>query len=200
MGRLRPTRLPAAPVRAHQKRYRSPYALVALLAFLVSAFVVVSMPATAGAQSKCGKRVLDDWFDNGRIDKLYKLNCYEEAIDAIPKDLDPYVDARDVINRALQGALNNRLARGGCDPTPDKDDSDLCRGIPLDGSGPNEVPEGDDPVAAPDVDATGASSVPVPLLVLGGMSIALLAAGGLGYLSRRRLNGDDGDPPDAFPH
>jgi chromosome segregation ATPase len=30
------------------------------------------------------------------------------------------------------------------------------------------------------------SSVPVPLLVLGGMSLALLAAGGLGYLSRRR--------------
>jgi LPXTG-motif cell wall-anchored protein len=28
--------------------------------------------------------------------------------------------------------------------------------------------------------------VPVPLLVLGGLSLALLAAGGLGYVSRRR--------------
>ena len=36
------------------------------------------------------------------------------------------------------------------------------------------------------MDTTGPSSVPIPLLVLGGMSIALLAAGGLGYLSRRR--------------
>ena len=39
--------------------------------------------------------------------------------------------------------------------------------------------------AAPDVEG-GTSSVPIPLLVLGGMSLALLAAGGLGYLSRRR--------------
>jgi len=38
----------------------------------------------------------------------------------------------------------------------------------------------------PDVDTSGPSSVPIPLLVLGGMSLALLAAGGLGYLSRRR--------------
>ena len=42
------------------------------------------------------------------------------------------------------------------------------------------------PQATPDVDTSGPSSVPIPLLVLGGMSLALLAAGGLGYLSRRR--------------
>ena len=28
--------------------------------------------------------------------------------------------------------------------------------------------------------------MPIPLLVLGGMSIVLLAAGGIGYVSRRR--------------
>ena len=38
----------------------------------------------------------------------------------------------------------------------------------------------------PAVDTSGPSSVPVPLLVLGGLSLALLAAGGLGYVSRRR--------------
>ena len=36
--------------------------------------------------------------------------------------------------------------------------------------------------------------MPIPLLVLGGMSLALLAAGGLGYLSRRRHAAD----ADAF--
>jgi len=46
---------------------------------------------------------------------------------------------------------------------------------------------------APEVDTSGPSSVPIPLLVLGGMSLALLAAGGLGYLSRRRqaVHADD---------
>jgi hypothetical protein len=36
------------------------------------------------------------------------------------------------------------------------------------------------------VDTSGPSSIPIPLVILGGMSLALLAAGGLGYLSRRR--------------
>ena len=54
----------------------------------------------------------------------------------------------------------------------------------------------DPPQAAPDVDTSGPSSVPIPLLVLGGMSIALLAAGGLGYLSRRRNAAHADDPGD----
>ena len=34
--------------------------------------------------------------------------------------------------------------------------------------------------------------MPVPLLVLGGLAVLLLAAGSAGYL-RRRMNGGDGD-------
>jgi hypothetical protein len=49
------------------------------------------------------------------------------------------------------------------------------------------------------VDTSAPSSVPIPLLVLGGMSVALLAAGGLGYLSRRRQAAHDDLPPDDFP-
>ncbi len=45
--------------------------------------------------------------------------------------------------------------------------------------------------AVPDV-TSDPSSLPIPLLVLGGMSLALLGAGGLGYLSRRR-RADDAD-------
>ena len=66
--------------------------------------------------------MLADWFDNGRIDRLYPLNCYEEAIDAIPDDLRDYADAEDVITRALQAALRGDLAPGGADPTPNDDD------------------------------------------------------------------------------
>ena len=41
--------------------------------------------------------------------------------------------------------------------------------------------------------------MPIPLLVLGGMSILLLAAGGLGYVSRRRqaAHADDFDGDDS---
>ena len=163
----------------------------------VSAFAALSTASPAGAATECGKKVLADWFDNGRIDRLYPLNCYEEAIDAIPDDLRDYADAEDVITRALQAALRGDLAPGGVDPTPNDDDPSNSGNGGGSGGGSGGSGSGGNPQAAPDVDTSGPSSVPIPLLVLGGMSIALLAAGGLGYLSRRRKAADD-DAPDDF--
>ncbi len=168
--------------------------LVALV-LVLSAVASLSFASAAGAATKCGQKVLADWYDNGRIDKLYPLNCYEEAIDAIPDDIGPYVDAEDVITRALQGAMRNELDPGGCDPTADgsADDCKNQGGNGKSGNG-NKGNESNDGNSGPDstgqalppVDTSGPSSVPVPLLVLGGLSLALLAAGGLGYVSRRR--------------
>ena len=181
---------------------------VAVLALAVSGFAALSTASPAGAATECGKKVLADWFDNGRIDRLYPLNCYEEAIDAIPDDLRDYADAEDVITRALQAALRGDLAPGGADPTPNDDDpaapgSGSGGGSNGSGSGNGEAggdgDSGSNPQAAPDVDTSGPSSVPIPLLVLGGMSIALLAAGGLGYLSRRRNAANAGAPDDFDP-
>jgi hypothetical protein len=174
-----------------------PYAFAAVLALLAALAFSLSAPAPAAAATPCGQKVLADWFDNGRIDRLYPLHCYEEAIDAIPADLRDYADAEEVINRALQAAVNGDLAPGGDDPTPGDDIPGP--GTPSDPNDPNAPPgEGDDHEAADDVDTTGLSSLPIPLLVLGGMSIALLAAGGLGYLSRRRatVGADGSDGPD----
>ena len=173
---------------------------VAVLALALSAAAVLSTASPASAATDCGKKVLADWFDNGRIDRLYPLNCYEEAIDAIPDDLRDYADAEDVITRALQAALRGDLAPGGRDPTPGGDDPGGSGGSGSGGDGSGGNGSGDNPQAAPDVDTSGPSSVPIPLLVLGGMSIALLAAGGLGYLSRRRhaANGDDPDDSDTL--
>jgi hypothetical protein len=183
--------------------------LVAVLALTLSAVAALSTASPASAATDCGKKVLADWFDNGRIDRLYPLNCYEEAIDAIPDDIGPYVDAEDVITRALQGALRNEIVDGGCDPSADGSADDCANqpggsgngsGNGNDGSGSGGTGNSDPPQAAPDVDTSGPSSVPIPLLVLGGMSIALLAAGGLGYLSRRRqaAHADDPDDPDTL--
>ena len=177
---------------------RSLRTFLVVLVLVVSAAASLSFASAAGAATKCGQKVLADWYDNGRIDKLYPLNCYEEAIDAIPDDIGPYVDAADVITRALQGAMRNELDPGGCDPTADGS-ADDCKGQGGGGKGGigngngendgsdngNSGSDGQGEVA-PEVDTSGPSSVPVPLLVLGGLSLALLAAGGLGYVSRRR--------------
>ena len=186
---------------------------------VASLFAVLAFPGTAMA-SKCGDQVLADWFDNGRIDRHYPLHCYEEAIDSIPDDIRDYANAEEVISRALQSAVRGELNTGGCDPSPDGSPDD-CKNI---GTGSNGNPSnggnpgsnggtggndggsepGDGSSATPDIDtSSGISSVPIPLLVLGGMSLALLAAGGLGYVSRRRHAADGLDetlPGPDDPH
>jgi hypothetical protein len=157
---------------------------------VASAVVALALPGTASA-TPCGDKVLADWFDNGRIDRLYPLHCYEEAIDAIPDDLRDYANAEEIISRALQAAVSGNLAPGGPDPTPGDSGDPSSPGS----GGPGD-PSGGGSEATPEVDTSGPSSIPIPLLVLGGMSIALLAAGGLGYLSRRRNAGGPDDPDD----
>jgi hypothetical protein len=173
---------------------RPAFAISSLVVLFVAVVAALTFTGTAAAKgSKCGQQIVADWFDNGRIDRLYPLHCYEEAIDSIPQDIRDYADAADVINRALQAALNGKLDPGGPDPTPgnsrpigknkggDKDENG--------GSGGGEQ-------AVDQIDTSGPSSVPIPLLVLGGISLALLAAGGLGYVSRRRQARSDDDSLD----
>jgi hypothetical protein len=178
----------ATPLLTH----RRVLALAAVLGAVAATLVALALPATAMA-TPCGDKVLADWFDNGRIDRLYDLHCYEDAIDAIPSDLRDYANAEEIISRALQAAVGGKLDPGGPDPSP---------GDPGDGGGSPpggpEDPDGDS-VAAPEVDPTGLSSVPIPLIVLGAMSLALLAAGGLGYLRRRHAADDLDGPDDHLP-
>jgi hypothetical protein len=173
-------------------------ALAALLGILAATLVALAVPAPALA-SPCGDKVLADWFDNGRIDRLYPLHCYEDAIDSIPNDLRDYANAEEIINRALQAAVKGNLDAGGPDPSPDDPGSSGGSGGGSGGTRDPGAPSDPGPgapesEAAPDVDTTGLSSVPLPLIVLGLMSLALLGAGGLGYL-RRRHDSNDQDTP-----
>ncbi len=116
-------RLPASPREISLVTIpRSARTFLVLVVLVLSAVAALSVASPASAATPCGKKVLADWFDNGRIDRLYPLNCYEEAIDAIPADLRDYADAEEIITRALQAALNGNLAPGGADPTPDDSD------------------------------------------------------------------------------
>jgi len=139
-------------------------AAAALAAVLTT--VIAALVASSGmAATPCSQAVLADWLDNSRIDGLYELPCYEAAIDAIPDDLRDYTDAADVIARAFQDASGRKLETRA--PQGRHSDS-----LP--------------PTVVPPVSASSPSSVPVPLLVLAGLALALLAAGGLGYVARRR--------------
>jgi hypothetical protein len=186
--------------------------LLALAALAATAF---AGPAYAAKDKSCAEQIVDDWYDNGRIDFVYPLRCYRDAIKILPPDVKQYSTAKDEIERALADATNRPRVKG---PTPIEDvpckegktctygSSDGGGGGGGGGGGPNDpggpAPTGldDPPAAAPGQDTAGPSSVPVPLIVLGGLALLLLAAGSAGYLARRFGHGGDdegGEPPAA---
>ncbi len=169
-----------------------PY-LAALIGLVVVLVVALgASPSLAATPKNCGKLVVADWFGDGRVDKIFPLHCYDDAIRTLPVDVITYSNAKEDILRALAYAKKGK-------PDPG-DGSTSTTGS---GSGGSTTPTtlgndgGETGVIGPDTDTSGPSSIPVPLLVLGGLAIVLLAAGGAGYLNRRRHAGDD--DPDATP-
>jgi hypothetical protein len=152
-------------------------ALVAVLGTVVVAGCGTGGPETAdGAELPCGETVLRDWSD-GSIDRRYPADCYISAIDALPEDVRTYTSAEDDIARAAQSQSDGATATSG--------DAREARAT---------TPERQLSAArAEAVDPSASGSLrrpPVPLLVLAGVGIALLA--GVLAVSATRLVRRDG--------
>jgi len=158
----------------------------------------------AAAANPCAKRVIDDWYGDGRVDGNYPLHCYDDAIEALPLDVKHYSSAPEDIERALQARLRGEEAP----PSRTDPDGDPGTGGPTAPNDPTSTPDrpkrsangptvrdkpgetsgatGLEPEVAPSLDPTATSdSIPVPLLVLAGLAFLLIAAGSAGYLVRR---------------
>lgn len=165
------------------------------LVLALTALLVAATPAAAA--KSCGEKVIDDWYADGRVDGTYAPHCYDDAIEALPRDVRDYSSAKDDISRALQARLRNEPAPPATtDPTPGDGDGPSEDGTPPPTdttTGPTDTTaapddEGDDEEdneAAPPVDGESASSVPIPLLILAGLALLLVAGGSAGYLIRR---------------
>lgn len=164
-----------------------------LLASLLAIAALTSLTAvpTAGAAEKtCADAVVADWYGDGRVDKVFPKHCYQEAIRSLPVDVLDYSNAKEDILRALAYARQGKPdpgPSGGSRPT----ETSSTEGDPT-GTGSGA---GEETAAAGAVDTSGPSSVPIPLLILGGLALLLLAAGGAGYLSRRAQSRREGGPP-----
>jgi hypothetical protein len=138
---------------------------------------------------KCWSDLIRDWYD-GRIDKTYPVHCYQDALKHLPTDVRNYSDAYDVISRALADATRGKKKidpnapvpppSGGKGGTSTTTPGGVAGGGPI-GGGLNS---GD----------RGATGIPVPLLVLGGLAILLVAAGALGFVARRYQGRRGGGP------
>lgn len=178
------------------------HALLTVLAALVSWAALAGAP-NAVAATPCAEQVVADWYGDGRVDKIYPRECYRAAIRSLPIDVLEYSNAEQDILRALQYARQGKPdpgPSGGPAPTTEDPTTPEPPTTP-DGTstGPVETGPDSDTVAGPDdgVDTSGPSSIPIPLFVLGGLALLLLAAGAAGYLSRRAQARGPDDPPTA---
>jgi hypothetical protein len=125
--------------------------------------LALALPPLATAEAPCSQRVRLDWAADGVVDKTYPVACYEEAIENLPIDLELYSSAEDDIRRALQSVVSSGSAGAATKP----------------------VAKSSTPVATTE----DGDSIPVPLLVLGGIALLLIAAGAFG-VARRRAGGN----------
>ena len=138
-------------------------------------------------EKTCAEQIVDDWYDNQRVDKLYPIHCYREAIDGLPLDIKDYSDAQDAILRALayrQANEHDPGAGGGIKPIAYRHTADVIIAL----QDPNKN------ASDRSANTAGPSSVPIPLIVLAGLAGLLLIAGGAGYVARR-VQSRRGGPP-----
>jgi hypothetical protein len=175
-------------------KFLRPLILVMTAALAAAAFGV----ATAQASS-CSSALIHDWYVDGRIDATYPVHCYREALKDIPEDQIVYGTLRDDLTRALQQAISDHhghvgpmtliLGAGGGD------------GDGSSGATGGKHDEGFFHWLAKKIGPSSADSVPVPLLVLGGLALALIAAAAVSFFARRyQTRKAAPDPPPPGPY
>ena len=167
----------------------------ALIAGALTLALLGAAARPAAAATPCWKALLNDWYD-GRIDNTYAIHCYTDALKHLPPDVATYSSAHDDIERALQSAIarlgkkkvtpntqitppGSTTTTGSLTPTgPGKKHPK-----PTGGGGTSTTPgtgrktQGGLSEVANKLDPGSADSLPVPLLVLGGLALVLVAAG-----------------------
>jgi hypothetical protein len=168
--------------------------LVALAAG--AAFGVSPQPAQARSLSVCSKALIHDWYVDGRVDKTYPVHCYREALKGIPEDQIIYGTLRQDLTRALQATIRQHGGHVNGDTLV----------IPVGGSSGGDGGSGTGSSGgvfhwlAKKLGPSTADSIPIPLLVLGGLAFALMAAAGVSFVARRmQARRAASDPPPAGP-
>lgn len=159
--------------------------------------LVNAAPAPAASSQSCARAIVNDWYGDGKVDRIYPEHCYREAIRSLPVDVRDYSNAEDDILRALAYAKKGEpdpgpAGKGGGGGNGNGTNGPTGHTGSTDSSGNGTTGDGET-VAASGTDTSGPSSIPLPLIVLGGLAFLLLVAGGAGYVNRRMQTqgGDD---------
>ena len=148
------------------------------LALLLAAAALLIAARPAAARTPCWLSVVEDWYADGTIDRVYERHCYTDALKNVGEDVKVYSSFEEDIKAALQRASRANLrsvsARGGSGG-----DALAPR---VNEPRPNE---GFFKEAFGKTSPRNADSMPIPLLILGGLALLLVSAGAAGLLRRR---------------
>ena len=169
--------------------------LIFLLAVATFAGLARVDKAEARLESKCSQALIHDWYIDGRVDKSYPVHCYRAALRDIPEAQIVYGTLRDDLTRALQAVIRDH-------------NGDVGPNTPVPPSGPGGGDSGDSSggdhnegfftrlarALGPDTE----DSIPIPLLVLSGLALLLIAAAAVSFITRR-MQAKKADPPPTGP-
>jgi hypothetical protein len=177
-------------------KFTKPLILLVVALAIGAALGVGAQPAQARSMSSCSKALIHDWYVDGRVDKTYPVHCYREALKQIPEDQIIYGTLREDLTRALQATIRQHDGHVTGDTLV----------VPLAGPGGGDGPKGGATGGgifhwlAKKLGPSTADSIPIPLLVLGGLAFTLMAAAGVSYLARRvQARRAAAEPPPGGP-
>jgi hypothetical protein len=190
--------MPSKPLRpsSHLRR-------LALVAAIVGSLFAV-VPGTASAAT-CWRELVNDYWADNRVDRVYPISCYREAMEKLPRDVQEYSDAQDDLRRALLLAIREERDSGTAVWREDQDgdgkpDEDVVAAPPSDDDNASTGFIGE---VLSKLGPKNADSIPVPLLVLGAIALLLIGAAGVSYLTRyyqaRRVPVTAGPAPPSDP-
>ena len=156
-------------------------ALVLLGVLLVAATACGSAQAT----KPCWRQVQDDWTANKLGSHTYRASCYDQAIKHLGGDVRYYSNAVDEIRAARQNAVKEKVRHTAGVSSGSSNNSSgggsNSGGAQTDGGTDNAVgPIGD----ALNAGSSTADGMPLPLLILLGVAVLLVAAGAFGVASK----------------
>jgi len=166
-----------------------PKATRVLLATLAGSLVLLAAGVGSAAAAHesaeqptadCYKQVINDWENNGRIDNVYAPSCYTQAIQNLNKypDIKGYSNVIQDIQAALYAVLHEE-GRGGGPSGP------TAPAIGSGGGQSKKTGRGFFTRLGDNLAPGNAQSIPLPLLVLGGLAVLLLLAAAATWLARR---------------
>jgi hypothetical protein len=139
--------------------------------------LAVSAPPS-GAATPCWRQVINDWVKNDRVQATYPLHCYKDALAHVSEDLRVYSSIEDEILAARQLAARRNLRT----TQSVKPNSSSTTTPPA--SATQTPNKGLYKEAIDQFQPRNTDSMPLPLMILAGLALILIAAGGAGLISR----------------